>query len=116
MSNTTEYNIEEIKTVVEAMYASAMSVMQIEQRSVYGGVFLEFDWETNATINIAVDRGFLEFFDEHRASVLRCFIVRAVFRHFVPGYIKPSEEELETLGWPYEWTSKNMLMMSTLIT
>ena len=116
MNNTTEYNIEEIKKVVEVLYASAVNEMQIEQRSVYGGLFIEVDWENIKLKNIAVDRGFLRFFDEHRSDVLKCFIVRMVFRHFVPGYIKPSEEELEVLGWPFEWCSKNMDMMSMLIT
>ena len=90
--------------------------MKIEQRSVPGGLFIYVDWETSTVLDIEVDRGFLEFFEQHRDNVMRCFIVRRVLRHFAPGCNKPSEEDLNTLGWPTEWVSRHMTMLSTLIT
>ena len=115
MSNMPEISIKELSEVVNALCAHA-AVKQVEQRSVYGGLFVYVDWGTSTILDIEVDRGFLEFFEQHRDNVLRCFIVRSVLRHFVPSYIKPSEEELTALGWPTEWVSKHMVMMSTLIT
>ena len=115
MSNTPEISIKELNEVVNALCAHA-AVKQVEQRSVPGGLFIYVDWETSTVRDIEVDRGFLEFFEEHRANVLRCFIVRKVIRHFSPGYNKPSEEDLSELGWPTEWASRHMTMLSTLIT
>ena len=115
MINAPEISIKELSKVVDALCTHA-AMKQVEQRSVPGGLFIYVDWETSTILDLEVDRGFLEFFEEHRVNVLRCFIVKKVIRHFSPGFNKPSEEDLSDMGWPTEWASRHMTMLSTLIT
>ena len=87
------------------IFKQAMGMdITIPHGPVKDGVKMTIDWDITKVISLEVQEEFLEFFLEHRATVVHMCVSYNMWERYVP-HRPPTEEELAELGWPTEWVN-----------